>query len=489
MSLKHEWTAAIANMSTILQKRNGEEDLGHSKPATEACDGPDLPTATLISHSLPVSTMGLIIRPSLIQANDVSPDSPSELAHSTYIRPAETSLNDSWSRQAFQVANVGLSIISPLVGAVPVVGSPAKAAIDGLLVVLNAIDQIGQNKQDVQNLRSKLHRLANQISVIPAAGSDFGTSRDCLTRRLNETTKKLRVLCDRPRFHYVSVAKEIKQCSQDVDSHLLEFSALNNMQLVSYAEKNDKRVEGMARQIESMAMTLQATRALTQQMLLKLSTGFIELQDATGRSHPIPMDMARSLRQFSAAMSAVFDSKTAQGSLLLRYMGTREYILSITNGDGQVHQITNEEDWLRLQPGTTVTMSIILVKDGTRYREYLCPFCKVWNDVVEQPNGSSLDCLGCRRQFQITVTYQRLTHKPESKEGKLDGRWAGIDEDLNLIRNVHLKQYASQPFLISSCCSDFQNVRISISRASQSFLISSCCSNSQAAMNNCAYFA
>ncbi|KDR84586.1 hypothetical protein GALMADRAFT_237477 [Galerina marginata CBS 339.88] len=440
MSSKHERTSLMAYMSKIFKKHQREEDLGHSEPAAGARIGPDLPTLTRITHSLPASTMGLISSSSLIRANDASLDSPSELALSTYICPAQTSPNDSWSCQALQVANVGLSIISPIAGALPVVGSPAKAAIDGLLVVLNAIDQIGQNKQDVQDLRRKLCSLANQISVIPAAGSDFDSSRDYLTWRLNETTKKLTELCDRSKFHYVSVAKEIKQCSQDVDSHLLEFSALNNMQLASYAEKNDKKVEGMARQLESMAMMLQATMALNQQMFLKVSMGFIDLQDATGRTHSIPTNMAQSFRQFSVAMSAVFQSETAPGGLLLRYMGTREYILSITSSDEQVLQITNEEDWPQLQPGTTVIMSITLVKEQTRYREYLCPFCKVWNNVVEQSNGSLLDCLGCGRQFQIPKTKTPI-HESESKKGKQDGRPASTDKDLNLIRNVHLKQY------------------------------------------------
>ena len=85
-----------------------------------------------------------------------------------------------------------------------------------------------------------------------------------------------------------------------------------------------------------------------------------------------------------------FRPETAQGAILRRYMDIGRYDLGIDDGK-QVLQITNDAEWSRVQPGTTVVMSIILSKPRIRQREYLCPFCNVWNEVDEISGRSALD--------------------------------------------------------------------------------------------------
>ena len=89
-------------------------------------------------------------------------------------------------------------------------------------------------------------------------------------------------------------------------------------------------------------------------------------------------------------MRVHFRPETPQGRLLRRYMDIGAYDLAIDDGR-QGLQITNDVEWSRVQPGTTIVMSIILSKPRLRQRKYQCPSCKIWNEVDEIVGRSALD--------------------------------------------------------------------------------------------------
>ena len=155
---------------------------------TAIIGGPDYPTPTLDSNSLPISTI-----------DSASENTQSELAISASTPPIQSL--DLFGRQGLQAANFTLSVVSPIAGAIPIVGSSIQAAINVLLEILNVVDvrgsllpifietklaqlfqQVGQNNEDIRELKSKVHNLNNRISTIPAAGPDFDISRDRLTQ-------------------------------------------------------------------------------------------------------------------------------------------------------------------------------------------------------------------------------------------------------------------------------------------------------------------
>ena len=165
-----------------------EEERANSI-GTAIIGGPDYPAPTLDSNSLPIPTI-----------DSASANTQSDLAISASTSPIQSS-SDSFDRQGLQAVNFTLSVVSPIVGAIPIVGSPIQAAINGLLGILNVVDvrgsllptfietesaqlfqQVGQNKEDVRELKSKVHDLNNRISTIPATGPDFDIFRDHLTR-------------------------------------------------------------------------------------------------------------------------------------------------------------------------------------------------------------------------------------------------------------------------------------------------------------------
>ena len=148
---------------------------------TAIIGGPD-------SNSLPISTI-----------DSASENTQSELAISASTPPIQSF--DLFGRQGLQAANFTLSVVSPIAGAIPIVGSSIQAAINGLLEILNVVDvrgsllpifietklaqlfqQVGQNNEDIRELKSKVHDLNNRISTFPAAGPDFDISRDRLTQ-------------------------------------------------------------------------------------------------------------------------------------------------------------------------------------------------------------------------------------------------------------------------------------------------------------------
>ena len=187
------------------------------------------------------------------------------------------------------------------------------------------------------------------------------------------------------------------------------------MQLANYAQINDGRVDKIDKRTENLEKNMHTMMGVLQHISIgiqqHMQMGTVFIMDATGRQHSVPMHMARSfdvrlcgtyrelplvlmqsynIQQFKAAIRVLFWSDTVQGRLLCRYMDIEGYDLGIDDGR-QLLQITNDAEWSRVQPGTTIVMSIILSKPRVRQREYLCPFCKVWNEVDEISGRSALD--------------------------------------------------------------------------------------------------
>ena len=182
-----------------------EEDRSDSQ-GIAVVGGPDYPTPTLNSRPLPTPAI-----------DSASANRLSDLAVSTRTPqpPTTQSSPNPFGRQAIDAANLVLPVASTIAGAIPIVGSPIQAGISGLLQILNVVDvrvilvptfletkstqilqQVGQNKEDIQELKSKLDDLNNQISTIQAAGPDFDKLRD----RLTQYVSGIVIRTDAPRF-------------------------------------------------------------------------------------------------------------------------------------------------------------------------------------------------------------------------------------------------------------------------------------------------
>ena len=130
MRLKFKWE--LPRFIAIWRRRRDivKEERGNTN-GTAVVGGPDLPTPTLDSRSLPISTIDF-----------ASANTQSDLAASASSPPIQSSF-DSFGRQGLQAANLALSVASPFAGAIPIIGSPIQGAIDGLLEILNVMDVRG----------------------------------------------------------------------------------------------------------------------------------------------------------------------------------------------------------------------------------------------------------------------------------------------------------------------------------------------------------
>ena len=130
MLLKFKWD--LPRFIVILRhRRNTVKEERDNSNGTAVVGGPDHPDPTLNSRSLPVSAI-----------NSASASAQSDLAVFASTSPIQSS-SESFGRQGLQATNLALSVASPFVGAIPIVGSPIQAAINGLLQILNVVDVRG----------------------------------------------------------------------------------------------------------------------------------------------------------------------------------------------------------------------------------------------------------------------------------------------------------------------------------------------------------
>lgn len=103
-------------------------------------------------------------------------------------------------RRTLEHTITALTVASPVVGAVPIAGTPMRAAIDSLLEILKIIDvsatihgmlhdgdcdfqQVGQSEEEIAEVKAELYRLSSQISAISVAkSSSVAALRDDLTK-------------------------------------------------------------------------------------------------------------------------------------------------------------------------------------------------------------------------------------------------------------------------------------------------------------------
>ena len=130
LEFKFELPRFIAIRLRRRRQDTVKEECGNPN-GTAVVGGPGHPTPTLDSRSLPTSTI-----------DSASANTQSD--HSVFIGTHSIqSSSNSLSRQGLQAANIALAVVSPIAGAIAIVGSPIQAAINGLLQILNAVGGSG----------------------------------------------------------------------------------------------------------------------------------------------------------------------------------------------------------------------------------------------------------------------------------------------------------------------------------------------------------
>ncbi|KAG1781136.1 hypothetical protein EV702DRAFT_645555 [Suillus placidus] len=352
------------------------------------------------------------------------------------------------AREASDIAQVALPLVQAFTGVIPLVGAPIRAAIGGLLGILQVIDRCDQNKAALDDLTSRLYRLYYHLCNAPPALDPLEYSRrDFLARKLQDTSARLKKLQKR-RLAYTSVTQAITGCSTDIDRYLME--CLWSSQMQSQRETHElfiisrRRQEGPQNIEQSFAVPSASHLAET------VALGCVTLVDATGHNHTISLNLCASFQQLNNMLRVLFERDAIEAQIQRRYIEKGEYDLCIDKGT-QVTPLTNHE-WSSIEPGTKIVMRVTIQQTTSSGSDvdYKCRFCGAVNRLgvrsVKYQSRSqgrtvcSTDCRECKRRFQIT----RGAPGQITRFSNSDSNHTTEAETL-LIRNFHVEQIVCHP--------------------------------------------
>ncbi|PPQ81192.1 hypothetical protein CVT25_015206 [Psilocybe cyanescens] len=314
-----------------------------------------------------------------------------------------------------------LNLGSPMAGAIPVAGTPLKASIDVLLVVLNGVNIKSKNRLTADYMIQRLYRLEAKISAMPAASGHVQHQNDELIRKLNEISYQLKGMNVRSIFGSTDVQGSILDCMRDIDALERDYTLLALM-------RTEKKVEEIASQVPNV-----------------VQQAMIFVKDPTGREYKLLVEQCRSPQvgsihwQFIGVLRWYFGQTDRRDKVLHSIIDQGAYDL-YTETEHNVSQLTK---WSMVRSGTRIVMGVILdqKQHGDRYQ---CPRpqCGKWNDDADVKEGW-VDCTGCPSRFQIT-NVERRTKQSDSNSSKDATTRLTMSRDaddlLDLILIFHIRQ-------------------------------------------------
>ncbi|KAG2340778.1 hypothetical protein BDR05DRAFT_966317, partial [Suillus weaverae] len=295
------------------------------------------------------------------------------------------------ARKASDMAQTFLPFVQAIAGPIPLVGALIKATIGGLLEIFKAMDRCGQNKVDLDSLASRFDQLRHDFMLLETSATLTELRKCSLT--------------------YPSVTQDVAGCFTNIDHYMAEYLALSSQMQTrddihavlailerqqgchQRQQEDHQRQQEILMRIESRIIRVQSSVGLN------VTLGFVKLVDATGRLHPIPMDVCDSFEQFNGMLQLLLERNSIGARIQRRYMEQGQYDLCIDD-DKQVTQLTSHE-WPSIEAGTKIVMRVIIEQQTSSYSEvyYRCPFCGDLNAVdvrlvmysLEWQAGCSID--------------------------------------------------------------------------------------------------
>ncbi|PPQ88857.1 hypothetical protein CVT25_009583 [Psilocybe cyanescens] len=314
-----------------------------------------------------------------------------------------------YARQFFNLS-------SPMAGAIPVAGTPLKASIDALLVVLNGLNIKNKNRRTVDYVIQRLYCLEANISATPAVSAAVQDRNEELVRKLNMISDQLKGMNVRNIFGSKDVQSAILDCIRDIDALERDYALLALM-------RTEKRVEEIVSQIPNT-----------------VEQGTVFVKDPTGREYKLRIEQCVSrevgrFRQLFIRVLRCYFGQTDERDKILHSIIERDAYDLYTETKNKVRQLNT---WRTVQSGARIIMSA-LIDQYRRGDRYQCPRpeCWEWNDDADVKEGWN-ECSGCDGRFQITNAEKRtnqskdvMTHLTMSKDE---------DDLVNLIQIFHIRQ-------------------------------------------------
>jgi hypothetical protein len=327
--------------------------------------------------------------------------SPSQL-HLAPI-PRESSVVSVY-RNTSDTAQAFLPPVQAVADVIPGVGGIIKGVIGGILSTLQLVDRYIRNKDDMEELTQRLHRLLRLIDDAPVARTTSEeTMRQWLLSALETDQSQLDIMEKRIRGS-PSLTQDIAGCVTRIHNHLSQYTAFSvmNLQNDMYEVKTsmEKMVESHARQIQAFDSFMATGGA--GRLPAGISRGHAVLIDATGREHVMLLEQCRYFDQLDAMLCAMlFQCRPDEAEIQRWYIERKQYDFVIDDGT-DVIQLTRESDiWSHLESGTRIVMRVIIEEEvaPTMTAIYKCP-CGTPNTVTV-----SVEDLTAALQCGFTITW------------------------------------------------------------------------------------
>ncbi|KAI6105153.1 hypothetical protein EDD16DRAFT_1633881 [Pisolithus croceorrhizus] len=280
-------------------------------------------------------------------------------------------------RNISDVTQITLPVVRAAIAAIPGIGAPLAAAIDGLVVVVQVIDRQIQNREALDSLTRRLYTLCCHIANAPAARTPFeDVIRRDLIKVLEDTTQELWKMRRRIPGS-ARLTQDIAGCFSKINDALVAFTAFSNMQLMQ-------------------AMSDLSMRHLP----AVVSAGCVVLVDATGEKHNMLLEHCCSFEQLRCFLPGILSKcRPDKAHIQQWYIDRGQYDFAIDDGTN-ITQLARESDiWSTIQPGTKIIMRVIITELSLPFSTGCKCQCGTWNEVnVDQ--ATVVDALN--NDFTIT---------------------------------------------------------------------------------------
>jgi len=259
-----------------------------------------------------------------------------------------------------------IQLVSPMVqavaGVIPVAGTSLKAAIDGLLYIVQIIDTTKRNKTDLEDLASRVSRLLEFLLLEPQARDEVeARRRTALAQRLKATSCKLMKMQGRRGFTLASksMTQDIAECNADIDRFLSEYALYD----LAFLKRQLRQMLGSPRDCAVLI-------------------------DAVGHEYKVPLEYCKSFQQLKDMLPVLIPPERSGASVQSRYITSGKFDFSIDEGK-KVTLLTNDSNvWRNIGAGTRIVMRVIFERRAFFSATYECCLCGAQNELVLSSNSS-----------------------------------------------------------------------------------------------------
>ncbi|KLO08078.1 hypothetical protein SCHPADRAFT_944734 [Schizopora paradoxa] len=282
------------------------------------------------------STTSIALREASAESSQVVVRRPSPIPSPSESSPLGqiTATEVGSSSRTLDVVKLALSLTESAAEAIPVAGSPMKAAIGGVLKILDLFDVRDKNKKQAIRLVRKLKDLDKRIDWTKS-----NESNGDMSPHLEELIRQLNGVRDALMYSYTkadsiirnsSVTDQLRDLENEIDDFLSSYNFSATMTIESAVTALNSLVAGTdgANTLVRLAQSHVENSAIN----LRAEAG-VDFIDPRGRKTRVSLNFLISYEQFQKYLHLYYDVGTKFEYRGAKYVETGQYLLSCGNVD------------------------------------------------------------------------------------------------------------------------------------------------------------